>query len=66
MDNILMVSGQVAINPTDGALETSNIEDETKRVMANLKAILNAAELDFSHVVFPRTAQSVVSFIEAS
>ena len=51
MDNILMVSGQVAINPSDGALETSNIEDETKRVMANLKAILNAAELDFSHVV---------------
>ncbi len=50
MGETLLVSGQVAINAATGDLETSNIEDETHRVMANIKAILQAADLDFSHV----------------
>jgi 2-iminobutanoate/2-iminopropanoate deaminase len=49
--NMLFVSGQIAIQKPSGNLITSNIEDETKQVMKNLEAILNAAGMDFSHVV---------------
>lgn len=47
----LYVSGQIAINPETGELETGNLEDETKLVMENLKAILAEAEMDFENVV---------------
>jgi 2-iminobutanoate/2-iminopropanoate deaminase len=47
----LYISGQIAINPKSGELETSDIRTETKRVMENLKAILTEAGMDFSHVV---------------
>jgi 2-iminobutanoate/2-iminopropanoate deaminase len=47
----LYVSGQIAIDPDSGELIQGNIEMETKRVMDNLKAILNAADLSFEHVV---------------
>ena len=41
--NILYVSGQIALDPTTGELLTENIEMETRRVMDNLKAIVEAA-----------------------
>ncbi len=49
--NTLFVSGQIAINPESGQLETDNIEGETHRVMQNLKAILEAAGAGFENVV---------------
>lgn len=49
--NTLFVSGQIAINPENGELETHDLEQETTRVMSNLKAILQEAGMDFSHVV---------------
>lgn len=49
--NTLYVSGQIAINPENGQLETDNLEQETTRVMSNLKAILQEAGMDFSDVV---------------
>lgn len=49
--NTLFISGQIAINPVNGELELSNIEDETEQVMRNLKAILEAAGMDFENVV---------------
>ncbi len=49
--NTLFVSGQIAINPKTGQLETGHIEDETHRVMQNLKAILEAAGAGFENVV---------------
>ena len=49
--NTLYVSGQIAINRATGEMNTSDIESETKQVMLNLKAILNEAEYDFTHVV---------------
>lgn len=49
--NMLFVSGQIAINPESGQLETDNIEGETHRVMQNLKAILEAAGAGFENVV---------------
>ena len=49
--NLLFISGQIAIDRASGNLITSNIEDETRLVMRNLEAILNAAGLNFGDVV---------------
>lgn len=51
IDNTLYVSGQVALNPTTGQMMQDNIQQETHQVLANAKAILEAAEMDFSNVV---------------
>lgn len=50
-ENTLYISGQIALNPVNGKLVDSSIKEETEQVMRNLKAILQAAELDFDHVV---------------
>lgn len=47
----LYASGQIAINPETGELITNNLEQETVQVMENLKAVLDAADMNFSHVV---------------
>ncbi|MCB0396454.1 MAG: RidA family protein [Flavobacteriales bacterium] len=49
--NMVFISGQIALNPETGKLETGNVNDETKRVMENLKAILSEAGLTFDHVI---------------
>ena len=49
--NTLYISGQIALNPVDGNLVTSEILEETEQVMRNLKAILQAAEMDFENIV---------------
>ena len=51
INGFLFTSGQIALNPVTGELEMENIEKETDRVMQNLKAVLAAVEMDFSHVV---------------
>ena len=50
-NGFLFVSGQVAIVPETGALETGTIQTETHQVMKNIQAILEEAKLDFSHIV---------------
>lgn len=50
-NGFLFVSGQIAMDPVTGNLMLSDIETETKQVMANLKAILETAGLQFSHVI---------------
>jgi 2-iminobutanoate/2-iminopropanoate deaminase len=49
--NTLYTSGQIAINPTTGELVLETIEIETKQVMENMKAVLEAAGLSFENVV---------------
>lgn len=49
--NTLYVSGQICINPESGELENADVRMETHRCMLNLQAILDAAGMDFSHVV---------------
>ncbi|HJY14172.1 MAG TPA: RidA family protein [Flavobacterium sp.] len=49
--NTLYASGQIAINPASGELITENINDETKQVMENIAAILEAANMTFENVV---------------
>ena len=49
--NTLYTSGQIAINPADGNLVTTTIEAETTQVMENMKAVLEAAGMNFENVV---------------
>ncbi|MCT8340213.1 RidA family protein [Flavobacteriaceae bacterium TK19130] len=51
LGDMLYTSGQIAINPETGELEIGDIQHETKLVMENLKAVLAAAHMDFSHVI---------------
>jgi 2-iminobutanoate/2-iminopropanoate deaminase len=50
-ENTLYISGQVCIDPATGQLKNKDIQEETHQVMHNLKAILRAANMDFSNVV---------------
>ncbi|MCB0688472.1 MAG: Rid family detoxifying hydrolase [Saprospiraceae bacterium] len=51
VDNLLFVSGQIAIIPDTGELVKGEIEAETKQVMDNLQAILNEVGATFENVV---------------
>lgn len=51
INDTLYTSGQIAIHPQTGALETQDITIETTRVMENLKAILEVAGMTFDNVV---------------
>lgn len=48
---LLFVSGQVALDPTTGVLVPGGIEDQTRRVMENLAAILSAGGSGLDRVV---------------
>ena len=49
--NMLFTSGQIAIDPKTGKLNTEDIRVETKTVMENLKAVLHEAEMTFENVL---------------
>jgi len=51
VNGTLYISGQVCIDPTTGNLKNKDIQEETHQVMQNLKAILQEAGMNFSHVV---------------
>lgn len=49
--NTLYTSGQIAIDPATGELVLDSIEKETKQVMENMKAVLEAADMTFENVI---------------
>jgi 2-iminobutanoate/2-iminopropanoate deaminase len=49
--NMLYSSGQIASDPKAGSLVVGDIKAETRLVMENLKAILEAAEMTFDNVL---------------
>lgn len=49
--NTLYTSGQIALHPDTMELVLDSIEIETRQVMENLKAILEASNMTFEHVV---------------
>ena len=49
--NTLYTSGQIAFNPETGELILDDIKTETTQVMQNLKAVLEAANMTFEHVI---------------
>lgn len=51
VDDVLYVSGQIAIDTSTGNLITINIIQETSQVMKNISNILTAAGMQFSNIV---------------
>lgn len=49
--NTLYTSGQIALHVETGELVMDSIQSETKQVMENLKAVLEAAEMTFDNVI---------------
>ncbi len=49
--NILYVSGQIALDPKTGKLVMGDIEAETNQVLHNIQAILAEAGSGFEHVL---------------
>ena len=47
----LYTSGQIALDAESGELIISTIAEETHKVMTNMKAVLNAAGMNFENVV---------------
>jgi 2-iminobutanoate/2-iminopropanoate deaminase len=47
----LFLSGQIALVPGTTEIRNSNITEETRQVMENLKSVLAEAGIDFSNVV---------------
>lgn len=49
--NMLFVSGQIAIDPITNQVIEGTVEQETKRVMQNIRELLSSAGFTFSDVV---------------
>jgi len=49
--DLLFTSGQIPLDPATGSLVEGDISAQTRRVMANLGAVLAAAGADFADVV---------------
>jgi 2-iminobutanoate/2-iminopropanoate deaminase len=49
--NTLYTSGQIALDPITMQLVLDDIETETKKVLENMKAVLDAADMTFQNVV---------------
>ncbi len=61
-NNTLYISGQIALVPASSELANKDIQEETHQVMQNIKAILAAAAMDFSHIVKTTIFLSDMSF----
>ncbi|MBW2425385.1 MAG: RidA family protein [Deltaproteobacteria bacterium] len=48
---LVFASGQIPLDPTTGEIVGGEIEDEARQVLANLRAVLQAAGSDLDHVV---------------
>jgi 2-iminobutanoate/2-iminopropanoate deaminase len=49
--NMLFLSGSIPLDPVSGQVVAGDITAQTRRVMDNIKALLEAGGADFSHVV---------------
>jgi 2-iminobutanoate/2-iminopropanoate deaminase len=50
-DHLVFTAGQVPLDPATGTLVTGPIEDQTRRVLENVKAVLEAAGTSLDRVV---------------
>lgn len=51
LDRIVYTSGQLPIDPGTGALVPATIEEQTRQVLENVKAVLEASGSDLNHVL---------------
>jgi len=49
--DLLFTSGQIALDPATGEVVGTTIEEQTKQVMKNISAILEANNIDFNNVI---------------
>ena len=49
--HLLFASGQIPLDPASGSVVDGDAATQTRRVMENLRAVLEAAALSFAHVV---------------
>jgi 2-iminobutanoate/2-iminopropanoate deaminase len=50
-NGMIFASGQIAIDPATRELNTGSIEEQTRLVLKNLKAVIEAGESSLDHVV---------------
>ncbi len=66
--NLLFVSGQIALVPQTGEIVDGEIEDQTRQVLENIKAIIEAAGMSLQNVLkcscFLNSMQDFVRFNE--
>lgn len=60
--NMLFLSGSIPLDPVSGQVVAGDITAQTRRVMDNIKALLDAGGADFSNVV--RTTVFMVDLAE--
>lgn len=51
INGYLYVSGQIAINPTNGEIVKGEVKNQTVQVLENIKAILDAVGASFENVI---------------
>lgn len=51
VNGFVFCSGQISLDAESGELIKGSIQDQTKKVMENIGAVLAAAQLDHSHIV---------------
>lgn len=51
VDGLIFCSGQIALDAKSGEVVTGGVAEQTKKVMANIFAVLKSADLDFSNIV---------------
>jgi 2-iminobutanoate/2-iminopropanoate deaminase len=73
----IFLSGQIPLDPATGRLVQGEIEEQTRRVLENLRAVLEAADASFADVVrttiylvdlavFPRVNAVYAEYFSAS
>ena len=50
-NGLIFASGQIAIDPVTGELNTGSVEDQTRLVLSNIKAVLEAGGSSFDNVI---------------
>ena len=50
-NGFVFTSGQIAIDPATNTIVEGDVQVQTKQIMENLKAVLEASGTDFNHVV---------------
>lgn len=50
-ESMIFASGQIAIDPATGQLNTGSVEDQTRLVLNNLKAVLEAGGSTMDNVI---------------
>jgi 2-iminobutanoate/2-iminopropanoate deaminase len=50
-ENTLYVAGQVGLNPATGKLDSTGVIGETQQALKNIYAILQAADMNMTHIV---------------